>query len=151
MPVLFDALIDKLTTKGEFLRVDTVIRRTSHRPILPPNLRAAGDRLRTALTQKPFEPPSRKELALDALSRQALRFLCDTGEAVEIGDDLVISQQSFLRMKSIILRTLRATGSGTASELRQVLGTTRRIIIPLLETLDREGHTRREGDRRFPK
>ncbi len=151
VPGLFDALLHKLTVKGNFLQVGTAIRRTSHLPALPPHLRAAGDRLRSTLTEKPFEPPSRKELASDALSRQALRFLCDTGEATEIGDELVISQQSFQRMKTIIARTLRATGSGTASELRQVLGTTRRVIIPLLEVLDREGLTRREGDRRFLK
>ena len=95
--VLFDALLDKLTAKGDFLRVGTTIRRTSHLPILPPHLRAVGIRLRSALTAKPFEPPSRKELASNALSRQALRFLCDTGEAVELSDDLVLSQQSFQR------------------------------------------------------
>ena len=150
-PALFDALVNTLTAKGDFLQVGTVIRRTSHLPMLPPHLRAAGDRLRTALAEKPFAPPSRKELAADAPSRQALRFLCDTGEAAELSDDLVLSQQSFQRMKSIITRTLRSTGSGTASELRQVLGTTRRVIIPLLEVLDREGLTRRDGDRRFLK
>ena len=150
-PGLFDDLLHALTAKGDFLQVGNMIRRTSHLPILPPHLRAAGDRLRSTLTEKPFEPPSRKELAPDTLSRQALRFLCDTGEAAEIGDDLVLSRQSFQRMKTIITRTLRSTGSGTASELRQVLGTTRRVIIPLLEILDREGLTRREGDRRFLK
>ena len=150
-PGLFDALLHKITAKRDFLQVGTAIRRASHLPVLPPQLRAAGNRLRAALEEKPFEPPSRKELAPDALSRQALRFLCDTGEATELGDDLVVSQQGFQRMKTIIARTLRATGSGTASELRQVLGTTRRVIIPLLEVLDREGLTRREGDRRFLK
>ncbi len=150
-PGLFDALLNQLVSRGDLLQIGPTIRRTSHQPILPVHLRAAGDRLRFALAEKPFEPPSRRELAPDAPSRQALRFLCDTGEAAELNDDLVLSRQSFQRMKTIITRTLRSTGSGTASELRQVLGTTRRVIIPLLEVLDREGLTRREGDRRFLK
>jgi selenocysteine-specific elongation factor len=32
--------------------------------------------------------------------------------------------------------------------LRQALGTSRRIAIPLLERLDKDGVTRRDGDRR---
>ncbi|MBI4327339.1 MAG: SelB C-terminal domain-containing protein, partial [Chloroflexi bacterium] len=43
---------------------------------------------------------------------------------------------------------LHAHGSATVSELRQAVGASRRIVVPLLEKLDREGVTRREGDRR---
>ena len=147
-PMLFDALVTDLTAKALFVRMGTTIRHASHLLVLPPHLRAAGDRLRTVLAEKPFEPPSRKELAPDATSRQALRYLCDTGEALELGNDLILSQDSYQRMKTIISRMLRAAGSSTASELRQVLGTSRRIIIPLLEALDRDGVTQRDGDRR---
>ena len=145
---LFDALLAALTARGEFVKAGAAIRRAAHRPTLPAELRAAGERLRAALAAKPFEPPSRKELAPDAVSRQALRFLCDTGEAVEFGEDVVLLEESYRRMKTIIARTIRAAGPATTSELRQVLGTTRRVIIPVLEALDREGITRREGDRR---
>ena len=51
-------------------------------------------------------------------------------------------------MQTLITRTIRSAGPATASDLRQVLGTTRRVLIPVLERLDREGVTRREGDRR---
>jgi selenocysteine-specific elongation factor len=51
-------------------------------------------------------------------------------------------------LKNAIVDLLTQRGAATASELRQALGTTRRILIPLLERLDREGVTRREGDRR---
>jgi len=43
---------------------------------------------------------------------------------------------------------LREHGPATAGELRQALGTSRRVVIPLLERLDKEGVTRREGDHR---
>jgi hypothetical protein len=32
--------------------------------------------------------------------------------------------------------------------LRQALGSSRRVMVPLLERLDREGFTRRMGDKR---
>jgi len=37
-------------------------------------------------------------------------------------------------------------GRATASELRQHLGTSRKVIMPLLERLDRDKITRRDGD-----
>ena len=147
-PGLFDALVADLAAGGECIKVGAAIKRASHRPTLPANLRTAGERLRAALAVKPFEPPSRKELAPDAVTRQALRFLCDTGEAMGFGEDIILLQENYRRMRTIILRTLRAAGPTTTSELRQVLGTTRRVLIPVLETLDHEGVTRREGDRR---
>ena len=145
---LFDGLVASLTEKGEMIRVGTSLRRAAHRPRLPANLQSAGARLRAVLAAKPFEPPSRQELAPDGPSRQALRFLFDSGEALELGPDLVLLEENFRRMKTIVVRSIRAAGPATTSELRQILGTTRRVLIPFLEHLDREGLTHREGDRR---
>jgi selenocysteine-specific elongation factor len=39
-------------------------------------------------------------------------------------------------------------GPATVSELRQALGSSRRVMVPLLERLDREGVTTRAGDKR---
>ena len=148
-PGLFDALVRALTKPGGgFVQAAAAIRRVSHRPALPPKLQAAGERIRRALAAQPLEPPSVKELTPDDVSRQALRFLRDTGEAVEIGPDLVLAAESLQRARAAVGRFIRATGPATASDVRQMLGTTRRVLIPLLEHLDKTGLTRREGDRR---
>ena len=62
--------------------------------------------------------------------------------------ELVLAAESYQRVRAAVVRYLRSQGPATASDLRQMLGTTRRIMIPVLEHLDREGVTRREGDRR---
>jgi selenocysteine-specific elongation factor len=142
---LFDGLIADLL-RGGFIQTGTLIKHASHRPALPPNLQSAGARLRAALSAKPFEPPSRKELAPDNTAQQALRFLRDTGEVVELSDELVLSAESFVRMKEMVSKFIRERGPATVSDLRQMLGTTRRVIMPLLERLDREGITVRQGD-----
>ena len=144
-PGVFEALIADLGRNG-FLTSGVVIRRGSHRPALPAHLEAAGNRLRAALAAKPFDPPSRKELAPDTTSQQALRFLLETGEAVEIGSEVVLAAEAFGRAKRTIGDQLRAGGPATVSALRQALGSSRRILVPLLERLDREGFTRRQGD-----
>ena len=146
----FDALIADLCAQG-FSQAGAAIRRTTHRPALPPHLQAAAAGIRAALSAKPLEPPSRKELAPDSLRQQALRFLLDTGEAIELGDEVVMSMDAFVRATGTVKLFLREHGSATASELRQALGTSRRIVIPLLERLDKDGVTSRAGDKRFLK
>ena len=144
---VFDALVADLCA-NEFAQAGVAIRRATHRPALPPHLQAVGAKLRAALAAKPLEPPSRKELAPDALAQQALRFLLQTGEAIELSEDVVFWADGFARAIEIVKKFLSEHESATAGELRQTLGTSRRIVIPLLERLDKQGVTRREGDKR---
>jgi len=147
LPEIVHALTAALCAKG-FQRVGTFIRRKTHRPALPSDLHAAGQRVRSALDDNPFEPPSRNQLAPDPLAQKALRFLLETGEAIEISDDVVLSSQALRQIIAIVQKTLQDSGSATTSELRKAIGTSRRIAVPLLEFLDRNGITRREGDKR---
>jgi selenocysteine-specific elongation factor len=146
-PEVFDLLTAELLRSG-FILAAVAIRRTAHRPALPGHLQSAGDRVRAALSTRPLDPPSRKELAPDAASQQALRFLLQTGEAIDLGEEVVLLADSYSRATETVRQFLREHGSATASELRQALGTSRRIVIPLLERLDKEGVTRRNGDKR---
>jgi len=149
-PEFFDTLVAELC-RDEFVQVGTALRHKSHRPALPAALQAAGTRVRAALSAKPFEPPARKELAPDAASQNVLRFLIQTGEAIELSDDTVMLAENFLRATEQIRKYLREKGKATASELRQQLNTNRRVIIPLLEKLDKDGVTLRQGDSRVLK
>jgi len=146
-PELENALIADLCQR-EFVSVQGAIKRRSHEPALPAGLSEAGRRILARLADRPFDPPSRRELIVDTATRQALRFLGETGEVVVLGEDVLLSADAFKEMKSRIAQALRAKGPATVSELRQMLGTTRRIVVPVLERCDREGLTNRQGDRR---
>ena len=144
---LFEPLVEDLC-RSEFVQAGNAIRRVTHRPMLPPLLQAAATKLRTTLAAKAFDPPSRKQLAPDSISQQALRFLIETGEAVEINAEVVLVAESLKRMTELIRQYIRNNGPATVSELRQEVGCSRRIIVPLLERLDRDGVTMRNGDAR---
>jgi selenocysteine-specific elongation factor len=146
-PEVFEVLIKDLCVIG-FTQMGVAIRRASHRPALPPHLQSAGSKLRAALSAKPFEPPSRKELAPDPLTQQALRFLLQTGEAIDLGEEVVLLVEAFKRATDRIQNYLLDHKAATVSELRPVVGTSRRILVPLLERLDRDGVTLRQGDQR---
>jgi selenocysteine-specific elongation factor len=60
----------------------------------------------------------------------------------------VLLRENFERMKSVVTDFISKNGPATVSELRQALGSSRRIMVPFLERLDRESFTRRAGDKR---
>jgi selenocysteine-specific elongation factor len=144
---LFDELIKDLCGT-EFVHVCAVIRRANYQPALPVGLQETGTKLREAMSRKPFDPPSRKELSADPTWQQALRFLLETGEAVEINADVVMFLESEKQATELICRFILDHGPATVSDLRQAIGSSRRVVIPLLERLDRAGITERVGDRR---
>ena len=94
------------------------------------------------------DAPSRAQLAPDPVSQQALRFLRSSGEVVELNGDIVLATEQFEKMRNSVIDFLRKNNSAATSELRQLLGTSRRVIIPFLERLDRDGVTRRIADKR---
>jgi selenocysteine-specific elongation factor len=144
---LFEFVVGELC-RSDFVKVGNRIRRVTHRRALPPLLLAAAAKLRTSLAAKPFDPPPLKQLAPDSVSQNALRFLIDTGEAVEINAEVVMAAGSLRRMTELICQCIRDNGPATVSKLRQEVGCSRRIIVPLLERLDRDGVTMRNGDAR---
>lgn len=145
---VFALLISDLC-KQQFTRSGSTIRRATHQQALPAELEAAAAALRARLAAKSFDPPSRKQLASDPASQQALRFLIQNGEAVEISSDIVMDAKSWQRMISLIRRYIGGKGSATIGELRQALLCSRRVLVPCLERMDREGITLRNGDFRI--
>jgi selenocysteine-specific elongation factor len=144
---LFDPMVARLCER-DFVRAGSVIRRASHQAELPEPLQAAGARLGQALAAKPLDPPSRKDLTPDAVSQRALRFLIETGQVIEINSELVMSAASVAQAVELVRGQIRGHGPATVSELRQALGSSRRVVVPLLEYLDRTFVTLRQGDKR---
>jgi selenocysteine-specific elongation factor len=75
--------------------------------------------------------------------------LIESGEVIEVSPDAVLLRDNFEHMKARITEFISKHGPATVSELRQALGRSRRIMVPLLERLDRDGITRRVGDKRM--
>jgi selenocysteine-specific elongation factor len=146
-PELFESLVSDLCG-DDFVRKGSVIARTSHRPTLPIHLQPVEKRIGKALTGKPFDPPSRKAIESDPQARQVVRFLIENGDVTELALDVLLLRESFERMKLQVAEFICKNGPATVSQLRQALGSSRRVIVPLLERLDRDGVTIRAGDKR---
>ena len=144
---VFEALVADLCSH-DFIRKQSTVTRRSRRPALPVKLQPVAAKIHEALCRKPFDPPPRRELESDPEAQRVLRFLTESGEVIEISSDVVLLRESFERMKNAVADFMSKNGPATVSELRQALESSRRIMVPFLERLDREDFTRRMGDKR---
>jgi selenocysteine-specific elongation factor len=146
-PEMLEALVADLCN-NHFIRKGSIVARTSHRPTLPTHVQPVEKKIREELSKQPFDPPSRKAIESGPQARQVVRFLIENGEVIEIAPDVMLLRESFEQMKSKVAEFVSKNGPATVSDLRQALGSSRRVTVPLLERLDREGFTRRVGDKR---
>ena len=146
-PDAFETLISDLCANG-FVCTRTAIARSSHRARLSPEIEPAAVKLRAVLSAKPFDPPARKEVGQDRRLAQALRFLIEQGEIIEVSSEVILLREAAENMRSAVVGFISKHGTATASQLRQKIGTSRRVIVPFLEYLDRIGVTQRIGDLR---
>ncbi len=146
-PDLFRSLVAGLCDRG-FAQDGNVLRRAAHVSELPEALARASEKIRETLNEKPFEPPARKELLQLPKAREIVRFMIESGDAVQIGPDLVMSGPAYAEAIVRVRAHIEANGPATVSDLKSAIGTTRRVMVPLAEKMDRDRVTVRVGDRR---
>jgi selenocysteine-specific elongation factor len=97
--------------------------------------------------QNPYTPPDRNE-AEAALGTEALNALIEQGQLVKLGDGVLFLRETYDQAIAKLVQFLREHKTMTVAEARDVLGATRKYILPLLEHMDTLKITRRLGDQR---
>tara|TARA_B100000674_G_scaffold497716_1_gene532540 strand:- start:3952 stop:5862 length:1911 start_codon:yes stop_codon:yes gene_type:complete len=147
---LFEFLIDQLCKSG-FTKKDTILSIDSHKASLPNHLTSSGKKIRILLDENPLEPPNPKEIINSENDEAALKFLLQTNEAIQLDEKVILLSKNYNEAVDKIRSYITQNGPATAADLRKALSSTRRVIIPLLEHLDKEGITFRSGDTRVLK
>jgi selenocysteine-specific elongation factor len=98
-----------------------------------------------ALEATPFSPPDASTLAAGALVSALVRH----GALVDVGG-VVFTASAVDRAREFVRDYLTTHDTITVGDVRDLLGSSRKYVVPLLEHFDREGLTRRRGDVRIP-
>ncbi|MCW2951151.1 MAG: selB [Conexibacter sp.] len=114
-------------------------------PSAPP-LDATALALAARLHAAGWEPPLDAELS--EAERAALPALREAGRAVRIGRAMHAHPDPLVEVRERVVAHIEAHGSISLGELRDLLGTSRKFAQALLEHLDAERVTRRDGERR---
>ena len=89
------------------------------------------------------------EIGIDAgVVRKALTKLVAEGAVVRLGPDLHFDAVAVAEARAKIVGFLREHGTMLAKDARDVTGSSRKYILPLLEYFDAQGVTKRDGDNR---
>jgi selenocysteine-specific elongation factor len=81
-----------------------------------------------------------------AVARKALTKLVAAGQVVRLGPDMHFSASAVDAARQRIVEYLGLHATMLAKDARDILGTSRKYVVPLLEYFDSKGITKREGD-----
>jgi len=140
-------LITTLSTKG-YQASGQGIAHPNHRLTLPDEIEKIAQSIVTQLDQTGLNPPNKSDIITTPAQDQAMKFLIRSGQVVELDPKIVITSAALDAAIQKVKTFISSNGQATASELRQHLDSTRKIVMPLLEHLDALGVTLRNENYR---
>jgi selenocysteine-specific elongation factor len=143
-PVI-DLVLGRLCASGRADVDGSLVRPSGWSSKLNEREQSLSDAILHAICVQPLEPPSVGELQ-DRFGGSALaliRRLERQGELERVGEDRYYSRGAVEQMVSTLKSSLSAGRRYSPAELREVLGISRKYLIPFLEFCDRRGVTER--------
>ena len=157
-PELFRAVISELEKEGSLLAEKDIVRRREHTRALSDEDTRLRDNLEKVYRGAGLSAPSLNE-ALERAGagasaphgRKVLQLLIDSGVLVKVHGEMYFHRASLdeLAGKLQAYAASHADRAIDVAAFKDLAGTSRKYAIPLLEYLDRQRVTRREGDRRI--
>lgn len=150
---LFRDVVDLLAAQKTCVRDGNFLRLPQHKVKLGDTEQAISTKIKTFLAKTPLSPPDLKELEKSVgvdrgkLS-EVIRVLERQGDIVRVSSDLYYLKDAIDRIKGDLYRYYEAHEEMTAATFRDILNSSRKYTIPLLEHFDRTGITVRVGDAR---
>ena len=150
---VFRALVERLAANGVVSRDASVLRLPTHSVRLTTGDEALSAHLTALLGETPWAPPDLAQLvaasgATKGSVVEMLRVMERNQTVVRASPDVYFLRDAVDTVKATLKDRLPPRGTVTPAALRDLLQTSRKYVIPLLELLDREGVTIRIGDTR---
>jgi selenocysteine-specific elongation factor len=148
----FDAVIRELIAAGRVSERRDHFRLGSAAFELPPQLRSQVEAVVRELADNEANPLSPKELQdrTGSQAHEVLEHLTFEGQAVRVTPDLYLSSRHLQKLQEWLEDFFQGHDRLTVAELKNAWGLSRKFSVPILEYLDRDGWTRRQGDFRVP-
>jgi len=146
--VVFGKIVTESTNDGRIVEEGKILRLQNHHITLNPEQKRQVNRIRQRLTITGVNSPSVKEIKSE-IGLDVYNALIDLGELFQISEDVVYQEQDYRAIISQITGYIRDKGQANAAQVRDLLHTSRKYAIALLEHMDDQHITRRDGDFRL--
>lgn len=144
-PEAFGAALAEAEDEGWLARAGGAPRLADHRVELSSEQQARADDLLARFRAAPFTPPSAKEAEAE-LGPELLEALLARGDLVAAANDVLFDRPAYEELVEAVRAQLAAEGRVTVADIRDRFDTSRKYALGLLEHLERQRITRREGD-----
>jgi selenocysteine-specific elongation factor len=141
---LFRLLLDRAVAAGRVTRLEGVFALPSHRAGLTDSQQEKAATLLDAIESAQFLPPKWDEKSSD--EKVIIAYLEQRGKLVRVAPGLAFSQSAYVAADKVLEACFLAAADITAAQFRDLLGTSRKYALALLESFDRKGRTIRVGD-----
>jgi selenocysteine-specific elongation factor len=150
-PKIFRTVIELLVNDALVAREENLLRLAGHRVQLGGQEKTMMEKIKKILGEQPLAPPDVKDIEKQAgvprpRLNEVIRLLEREGSIVRVTTDMYFLSSSIEGLRQRLKEYLTAKGEMTAASFRDLIGSSRKYTIPLLEYFDRDGLTIRIGD-----
>jgi selenocysteine-specific elongation factor len=148
---IFRAVIDALLSDKAIAKEENLLRTAEHRVQLGSQEKSLMDKIKKILGDQAMSPPDLKEIEKQlGVNRnkltEVIRLLERDGSVVRITTNLYYLSSTVDQVRALLKKYLFDKGEISAASFRDLINSSRKYTIPLLEYFDREGVTLRIGD-----
>ena len=152
--LLFNTLLQTLAAQGKIDVQGETVRLAGRKIQLTPEEQAAKEQISEAFEKRRLEVPSPAEvlakLHIDRLrAEKLLQILLRENVLCRVTEDLIFHRSALRHLKELLARRKAQNNRINVTVFKEITGLSRKYAIPLLEYLDREHVTRRDGDERI--
>ncbi|MYC33098.1 MAG: selenocysteine-specific translation elongation factor [Chloroflexi bacterium] len=133
----------RLAEEGVVVDDDGLVRIPDHQVELSERQQVDMATYLSELAGEPWSPPTDRPV-----DPELLAYLQEKGDVVKVNETVVFTTEAYDDMVGRIVAHLEQNGSVTVAAAREIFGTSRKYVLPLLEYLDQQRVTRRVGDER---
>ncbi|KPL07545.1 hypothetical protein AMJ86_04180 [bacterium SM23_57] len=155
-PQVCDVILDGLMADGTLVSAGHWIRVHDYKIQLSDSQQEIIASIEESLKAAEFQTPKAEEIASQynlpaAEVRELVTIMINTGRIVRVGSDLLFLEEQVQAAKELLNTHFQINPEISVGEVGKLLNSTRKYVVPLLEYLDREGFTERQGDVRVKK
>ena len=140
-PQVFNDVMKRFNEASVIHVGESTVRLPDHTPSLGDAQRKLVDDYLRQLDSDPYSPPT--DITIDS---EVVNLLDDEGKVVKVTETVVFSATAYQEMVDRISAHLGEHGEITVADVRDLLGTSRKYALALMDHLDHVRITRRVGD-----
>jgi selenocysteine-specific elongation factor len=150
----YSLILGRLERAGQIQPLEGRVKIAGHQPRYTPDQARIAEAIEGELLENPVSPPGFEEIVQNrrlapATAREVWEARIDAGTIVRVAEGVFFHRRALDQVSERVRSHLTEKQKMTAAEFRDLIGSTRKYAVPLLEWLDQARVTRRVGDERI--